>query len=48
MRNIRYSLFLQRKTERGQKPLHNCNKYSTGTENFENEKSYIRKENCYF
>ena len=35
--NIRYSLFLQRKTEKGKKHLKNCHKYSTSTENMENE-----------
>ena len=38
---------LLRKTERGKKLLHSCNKYSTSTENMENEKSY-RRENCHF
>ena len=37
-----------KKTERGKKLLHNCNKYSTSTENMENEKSYTKRENCYF
>ena len=31
-----------------EKNLHSCNKYSTSTENMENEKSYTRRENCYF
>ena len=44
IKNIRYSLSLQRKTERGKKLLHNCNKYSKGTENMENEKSYTRSK----
>ena len=47
-KNIRYSLFLQWKTERGKKLLHNSNKYSTSTEKMKNEKSYTRRENCYF
>ena len=43
-----YSLFLQRKTERGKKRLYNRKKYSKSTENMENEKSYTRRENSFF
>ena len=31
-----------------EKNLQNCSKYSTSTENMENEKSYTKRENCYF
>ena len=34
------------KLKEEKKLLHNCNKYSTSTENMENEKSYTRRENC--
>ena len=36
------------KLTEGKKLLYNCNKYSTSIENMENEKSYTRRENCYF
>lgn len=39
---------LTKKTDRGKKNLHNCNRYSTSTENIENEKSCfsISDNNC--
>ena len=36
------------KLKEEKKPLHDSNKYSTITENMENEKSCTRRKNCYF
>ena len=44
IKDIRYSLFLQQKSERGKKLLHNCNKCSMSIENTENENSYTRRK----
>ena len=43
--NILGTHFSYNKKMKEEKLLHNCNKYSTSTENMENEKSYIRREN---
>ena len=46
--NIRYSLFLQRKTEKGKKHLKNCHKYSMSTENIENENLTLKGKTVIF